>query len=196
MDQKERKLREFIRREVHNLLSESGNDESKESEIRKKVRQAIYEVLSDSETGQQQLTEGVMGMADMPAVNPAQSFSKKGQENFSYDPNAVSQMAQRDRNQQKSQSPQNTLRSDSDLKRERGADQVDHGPDKTGFDSSQSQKVMFENKESGDTASLWIEGNQLVCEYESRDKGTQKTKLTEERTREILEQILNENFQM
>ena len=135
-------------------------------------------------------------MADMPAVNPANSFSKQGQENFSYDPNAVSQMAKRDRQSADASRQSNTLRSDSDLKQ--GQDYQQAGPDKTGYDSSQeeSEKVIFENQESGDRASLWIEGNQLVCEYESKSKGSQKTKLSEERTREILEKILNDNFQM
>ncbi len=193
MERQERKLREFIRRKVHNLLNEEDN--SSERAVRKEVRSVIQELLTESNENRKTLNEGVMGMADMPAVNPANSFSKQGQENFSYDPNAVSQMAKRDRQSAGSSRQSNTLRSDSDLTQDQD---YQAGPSKTGYDSSQgeSEKVIFENQESGDRASLWIEGNQLVCEYESKSKGSQKTKLSEERTREILEKILNDNFQM
>ncbi len=197
MEKQERKLREFIRRKVHNLLNESSGTDggSSEKAIRKEVRSVIHELLAESNGNQKTLNEGVMGMADMPAVNPANSFSKQGKENFSYDPNAVSQMAKRDRQSAGASTQSNTLRSDSDLKQDQD---YQTGPNKTGYDSSQgeSEKVIFENQESGDRASLWIEGNQLVCEYESKSKGSQKTKLSEERTREILEKILNDNFQM
>lgn len=206
MQKKERKLREFIRKEVHNLLNEKKQRNKKqvpesEEAIRQEVRSAIYEILSDEGNQQQQLTEGVMGMADMPAVNPAQSFSQQGQQNFSYDPDAVSQMAQRDRQSNSNRGGGQTLRTDSDLQKQLPASNDGNestGPSKTGFEDStrENQKVMFENKESGDRASLWIEGNQLVCEYESKSRGSQRTKLSEERTREILESILNENFQM
>jgi len=195
MEKQERKLREFIRKEVHNLLNEG--DDSSEKAVRKEVRSVIQELLTESNGNQRTLNEGVMGMADMPAVNPANSFSKQGKENFSYDPNAVSQMAKRDRQSAgSSRQSNNTLRSDSDLKQDQDYKQA--GPNKTGYDSSQgeSERVIFENQDSGDRASLWIEGNQLVCEYESKSKGSQKTKLSEERTREILEKILNDNFQM
>lgn len=193
MERQERKLREFIRRKVHNLLNEEEN--SSERAVRKEVRSVIQELLTESNKNRKTLNEGVMGMADMPAVNPANSFSKQGKENFSYDPNAVSQMAKRDRQSAGSSRQSNTLRSDSDLTQDQD---YQTGPNKTGYDSSQgeSEKVIFENQESGDRASLWVEGNQLVCEYESKSKGSQKTKLSEERTREILEKILNDNFQM
>lgn len=194
MKMNENQLREYVRNKVRDMLQEKRSKSQSDGEA--KVRQAIREAIQDilQEKGEKgRLDESVMGMTGMPAVNPANSFTRSndGNENFSYDPNAVSDMAQRDR--QRSQSQGRMVRTDSDHSGSKMS--REGGNTKTGYEKS-GNSIIFENQQTNDRVSLWIEGNQLVCEYKSSENGTQKTKLSEEKTKDVIEDILRDNFQM
>lgn len=170
---------------------------SQERKLRKFIREEIRAALHQSGSNKERLDESVMGITDMPAVNSATSFQKSN-EDFSYDPNAVSQMADRDRKRQsmKNGGGNRMARSSSDTTGNKTTTPGGPGgPDKTGFDKN-GKRIVFEDTQSSDRVSLWIEGNNLVCEYKSETNGTQKTKLSEQKTREVIESILEDNFQI
>lgn len=171
---------------------------SNERKLRKFIREEIRNALRQSGSGKGRLDESVMGITDMPAVNSATSFQKNN-EDFSYDPNAVSKMADRDRKRKNMNSGgggNRMARSSSDTRGNKTTTPGGPGgPDKTGFDKD-GKRIVFEDTQSNDRVSLWIEGNNLVCEYKSEQNGTQKTKLSEQKTREVIESILEDNFQI
>ncbi len=191
----EDQLRKYVRNEVRSIMNDSSTSNDNESEVRSAIREAVREVISETSDEKGRLDEAVMGMTGMPATNPANSFTRSndGSENFSYDPNAVSQMAQRDRKASRSNNSGMT-RSYSDYSGEKvstGGDDV-----KTGYEGGSGSRIIFENQRNNDRVSLWIEGNQLVCEYKSKENGTQKTKLSEDKTKDVIEYVLKENFRM
>lgn len=198
MKMNENQLREYVRNKVRGLINENKKTDNEEK-VRNAIQEAIQDVLTEN-NGKERLDESVMGMTGMPAVNPANSFSrsKGGDENFSYDPNAVSDMAKRDR--QNSQSSGGRLvRTDSDhsgskVSREGGNRNTSNNT--TNLSNSSGDAVIFENQQNNDRVSLWIDGNQLVCKYESSEKGTQEIKLSEDKTKDVIENILKDNFQM
>lgn len=163
----ESKLRKMIRSIIREHLSDGRQNKMSDQErkLREAVRREIRNVLSQKkEKGQ--LNEAVGGMVDLQAVGSGvhgmgRRYSDR--QNFSYDEDAVRDRVARD------------------LGKKRGRKK-----------SNISERVTFVNEETQDSVALWIEDGQLVCEVKSSN-GTQKTQLSEEKTKDVVQYILSES---
>jgi len=194
----EDKLDKIIRSKIRKKLS-SGSSKRKvtEREVRKRIRKEILDVLSEMSSSDEKgrIDEAAMGMVDIPAVgNGVHGGASNRKDSFNYNPDAVSDMAKRDAAQMKKQKKQRNKRrfsSDAEDLKSNGQD-----PNKA-LEADNEAKigrevVTFVNEENQKSVATWIEDGQFVCEIIS-DSGKHTTELSEEKTKKIVEHILEES---
>lgn len=185
MKMNESEFRKYVRSEIKKSLRSNNSKKSDHSEqkVRRMVREAIRDVLGNGTKSR--LDEAVMGMVDLPAINAGQVGRGEQNAGFSYNVDAVRDMARRD-------SEANRRRKDARTASRYSSSSTSSSP-KPQKKETVNERITFLNEDTQDSIALWIENGSMVCETKTSE-GTQRNFLSEEKTKKVVEYILSDSI--